>query len=215
MSTFGTMKRRIVDEMVRGDLTATDSATLVARAVVDAIQYFGTRHTWFNEFHNSSHATTASSPYVTLSASVGEVQLISVKVRITANREYPLAEDGFQAIDRIDTSQYSGYPEVYAYYNGKLRMYPIPDSAYTVLMYGTQILPEVSLGAASAATNAWMTHGEQPIRLHAKGNLYRDYIRNPQEAGALYAEAERMFESQIGKRTRRLQSARRVRRFQW
>lgn len=213
MSNFGTMKRRIETEMVRGDIS--NSSTVVNNAVIDAIKHFQVRPTWFNEFNNSAHVTTASSEWVTLSASVGEVQLYSVKIRISGTRDYPLSEDGYQAIDRIDSAQYTGYPEVYSYFGKKLRLYPIPDAEYTLLMSGVAVLPEISIAAASTATNAWMTFGEEPIRLRAKGNLFRDYVRNIQAAEVFYTDAEKQWDEQIAKRTRRLHSTRRVRRYQW
>jgi hypothetical protein len=54
---------------------------------------------------------------------------------------------------------------------------------------GAKRLLEVTAGAAAAATNGWMVDAEEMIRCVAKGNLFRDELRNPTAADYFYGEA--------------------------
>lgn len=212
MSDFGTMKARVASEMKRGDMTAC--ATAVQSAVLTAIEYYGKRATWFNEFRQESLQTTSGEEYLTLSASLRPVRFTSVKVRIDATRDYPLSSTTFQEIDRVDASQYIGYPELYAYYDGTLRLYPIPNGTYTMLLAGVRHIPGISAGASTAATNEWLTDCEEIIRCRAKGYLYRDEVHNPQRAEYFFQEAEKAWR-ELSRQNTGLRSSGRVRSRFW
>jgi hypothetical protein len=189
MSGFATLKARVADEMKRGELTA--SATAVQSAVLDAIKFYEGRRFPFNEFLDTGHVTVADSPYVTLTATLRVVKLDTVKVTI-GSRDYPLKPTTWLSIDSIDSGQWSGYPEYYArYLENRLRLYPIPNDAYTVKLSGIKKLEEVSAGATASASNAWTGVLEEPVRLYAKGVLFRDQLRAPELAQVAFTEAER------------------------
>jgi hypothetical protein len=193
--TFGTLKARIADEMKRGELTA--SAPAVQSSIIDAIKYFESRRFAFNQFIDATHTTTADSPYVTLTATLQLVQIDSVKVTI-GSRNYPLSAASWVGIDSIDSGQWSGYPEYYCQYDvdntgstqQRLRFYPIPNNTYTVTIAGVKKLPEISAGASTNATNAWVDVGEEMVRMRAKGTLFRDQLRAPEHAQSCFADAE-------------------------
>ena len=168
MSNYQTMRARVASEVKRGNLTA--DSTAVKNAVLDAIKFYETRRFSWNEFVDSSHTTTASSPVVTITSTLRIVRVDNIKLTI-GTRFYPLSRTTYRNIDSIDSDQWSGYPEYWAWYNEKLRLYPIPNDAYTLHISGVRRLEDISAEAGGSASNEWMVEGEVLIRLHAKCHI--------------------------------------------
>jgi hypothetical protein len=210
--TFAVMKARIASEMKRGELTA--SATAVQSAILDAIDFWKDRRFTFNEFRDENHSTSASVAYVTITSTLKIVKLDSVKVTI-GTRDYPLIPQTWQYLEMIDSGQWTGYPEMYARYEEDLiRMYPIPNDGYVVKLSGIKELTEISASATGSASNAWTGQAEELIRLHAKGNLFRDQLRNGEQAGVMFTQAERRYlvlQRRMGKQA----GSGRLRRYYW
>ena len=204
MSTFGEMKARIAGEMKRGELVS--SATAVSRAVLSAIQHFETERFPWNEFRDETHTTVADDPYLSITATLKIVKLDSVRVTIGA-RDYPLIEKDWSSIELIDSGQWAGYPEWWCWYGEQIRMYPIPNDAYTVKLAGVRRLTEVTASASASATNSWMTDGEEMVRLYAKGSLFRDELRAPMLAQQMFTESMRA-RRQVKRTSTSLQGAR-------
>lgn len=187
--TFGVIKTRIADEMRRGELTAC--ATAVATAVISAIEFFKRRRFYWNEFVDTTYTHSASQTYVTLSSDV--IQIDSMKA-IISSRDYPLSPLGWRELDAMDAGQVFGYPDFYAIKADRVRLYPAPSQDFTIRTAGIRELPEVSVSATANATNAWVQtdNGEAMIRAKAKAILFRDHLRNHQQAQAFDTEAERV-----------------------
>jgi hypothetical protein len=75
------------------------------------------------------------------------------------------------------STTYQGQPADYTVYGGELRIWPIPDQAYTLSLNGLVRLGPNPLSGDSD-TNAWMTEGGGIIRGQAKLILYRDLLRD-------------------------------------
>lgn len=208
---YGTMKQRIADEMRRGDLTAC--ATVVASAVISAIEYFKRRRFYWNEFVDKTFSTSASVTAISLSADV--IQVDTVKVRVS-NRDYPLEPMTWKEMDAIDSGQFFGYPDYYAIHSGKIRFYPPPLGNYLVRMSGVQELSEVTLDATANATNAWVdtVDGEAMIRAKAKAYLFRDFLRDHAQARVFDQQAE-LEAREIARENRAKTSAGRVKPARW
>ena len=69
---------------------------------------------------------------------------------------------------------------------------------------------EVTAGAATGATNGWMVDAEEMIRCVAKGNLFRDELRNPTAADYFFGEAVKT-RRELQRRATNLASSGRVR----
>lgn len=187
--TFGTLKARVASEMKRGELTA--SATAVASAIITSIDYFKRRRFPWNEFAVTNAGVSQPDVVdVTLSTSYRVITIDSLKIRI-GTRDYPLEPDIFRRIDRVDSGQWAGYPEVYSFHHDRIRLYPIPNASYTVAVAGIWDLSDISADASASATNGWTGQGENMIRLRAKGNLFRDELREFAVAREFFSEAER------------------------
>jgi len=63
-----------------------------------------------------------------------------------------------------------------------VRLYPVPNGAFPLILSYVRSLTTLS---ADGDTNAWMTHGEELIRLRAKADLYINYLENPGMAQAM------------------------------
>jgi len=189
MSTYGTMLTRIAREMRRGDLTA--SSTAVGAAVRSAIQFYENERFFFTEFHGVEVSASSSASYVPFSAlGITPVIFDSVKA-VIGQRDYPLLERNWNEIDGIDSGQWYGYPDYYVLHGEEIRLYPPPNSNYTLTVSGVKKLTEISLSPSASATNAWMTDGEEMIRLKAKALLFRDELRAMDLAREFDTEAER------------------------
>lgn len=191
MSTFGTMKARIASEMKRGELSA--SATAVQSSVLSAIAHLERRRFPWNEFVDSTATASSSVAYVPFSQlAVTPVIIDSISMSVNG-REYSLLRKTWQEIDDIDAAQWYGYPDFYAIHSESIRLYPAPSTNQTMLISGVKQLTEVSAGATANASNAWMTDGEELVRLTAKSMLFRDELRSPEQAMYFRSEAERVY----------------------
>ena len=122
--TYGAIQARVSGEMKRGELSV--SSTAVQNSVIDAINHFELRRMWFNHGFSNTIVTVADAPTLP-SSPVGIVKIDSFKISI-GNRNYPITPMSFRQMDRIDSGQWSGYPEYYAHYRDALRLYPIPNA---------------------------------------------------------------------------------------
>ena len=174
---FGTMVSRIDREIRRDNLTAD-----IKDSIVDAIRHYENERFSFNE-QSSVVVTTASSPYLS-ALPAGIISLDRVELDQGGSR-YPVDPKSYTWITDVDNGNSLGPPYDYALYQGNMRMYPVPDQAYSIhLSYQVQ-LTEVSASATSTATNAWMTVAEPIIRSHAKGLIFLHRLRNQSEAQAM------------------------------
>ncbi len=183
--TFGLIKQRVSDEMKRGELSV--SATAVGQSVIDAIKHFEKKRFWFNTGLDTV-VTAADTPTIG-SAIVGILQIDSMKA-VIGNRDYPLTKMSYAEMERIDSGQWAGYPEYYAFYNDKIRLYPIPNAVYSIKVSYLKTITDVSLDATAAATNEWVDDCEAMIRKRAKGELFQNELRNHNEASIMFAAAQ-------------------------
>jgi len=194
MSTFGTIKGRVSDEMKRGELSA--SSTAVQASVLSAIAHLERRRFPWNEFEGASATASSSALYVPFSRFTqdGGVTFISpliidsLKVQVNG-RDYQLLRKTFRHIDAIDADEWYGYPDWYAVHGQQIRLYPGPNQEMVLSLSGVKRLTEVSISASASATNAWVTDGEELVRLIAKSMLFRDELRAPDLAGYFRQEA--------------------------
>ena len=116
MTTFGTMRDRIADELDRADMT-----TQIEREIKSAIQHYDKQRFWFNEVRNVSFATVDGTEYYGSSADSDIPNLLfidTLRVAITATDKYDLERVPFQELNSISDSITAdeGQPTKYAYY---------------------------------------------------------------------------------------------------
>lgn len=186
MSTFGVMQDRIADELNRTDLT-----TQIQYAIKTAIKVYDKQRFWFNESRSFTFSTVAAQEFYTSSDNSDIPNLLAidtVQIAITSTDKYLLQRVPYEQIEAISSNGTvdQGQPTWFAYYNKQIRLYPIPDAAYTIRVSGHWALTDLSL---TTDTNNWMTDGEILIRSRAKRELYTHVIRDLDGAAAM-AQAE-------------------------
>jgi hypothetical protein len=182
------MQARIADDMVRDDL-----ASQIKNAINDAIELQEGERYKFNE-KRYRILTVAGQEYYDLRGSTlltsagaavgtGEALLeIDDIICTVSNNPYPLIQRTQQHINEWQSSTYQGQPADYTLYGQQLRIWPIPNDAYTLDLMGLARLAPNPLSADSD-TNAWMTDGAGVIRGQAKMLLYRDILRDTEGYG--------------------------------
>lgn len=184
MTSLGVMRTRLVDDMLRDDLTANQ----LANAINDAIELQEGERFKFNEARYTI-LTVAGQEYYDLTgptlltsagAAVGTgetiLELDDIYTTIS-NNPYRLCPRTQQHINEWQSNSYQGQPADYTLYGQQLRIWPVPDQEYTLSLMGLARLGPNPL-TADADTNAWMTDGAAIIRAQAKILLYRDLLRD-------------------------------------
>jgi hypothetical protein len=152
--------------------------TQVQRAIQDAIAVYEPTRFHFNQT-TGTFQTVAGQEYYT-GADFADIPLLieidSLLVSIMGVKS-PLQANDYQEMNRVQNGAWYGPPRAYSYYGQQLRLYPIPDAVYPLIMsYHHRLTPL----ALAPDTNAWMTDGEMLIRQTAKSYLALDVL---QEAG--------------------------------
>lgn len=174
MSTYLTMRTRIQNELVRTDIDAR-----INEAIVTAIQHWERERFFFNEARTTLVTVADQENYSTSDGvPTGLVGIDTLKITVNGNL-YPLTLRSYAEIENKKTNlSFTGWPYEYAYYQEDLWPYPIPNASLTLVMSYIARLPEISLSATNAATNAWMVDAEALIRSRAKAIIKIDVGEN-------------------------------------
>src|SRR6478609_1432785 len=203
MSTYGDLKTRIADEMKRTTLT-----TQIQNHVLDAVKFYGATRFALNE-KQGTITTIAGTRYYdantvapgTLPADIAEIDTIICTV---SGREYPLRRASQSELNDIDGgTSLAGDPTQFAWYAGKLRLYPTPSAARVLTLSYQYILTAMS---SSGDTNFWTNEAEELIRCRAKKTLCMHVTMDAEMAGAM-AVGEREALAELKKAARKLQAS--------
>jgi hypothetical protein len=198
MTTYGKIQDRIAGELGRSDLT-----TAIQDAIQTAIKYYERRRFYFNETQGSFSASSSQEYYGSADAAFIPKLVLIDSLTITANgTSYPLYARDWAYIDRLQTnSGYTGDPVDYAYYNNKLRFYPVP---YTGRTFNISYVQRLATLSATADTNAWVDDAEELIRSRAKRELYTHKIQSTEKAAVMRAAEDDALEVLEGETLSRL-----------
>lgn len=167
MATLGDLKARIKTEMVRTDLDDDLSSTL-ALHIQRACEYFSDERFWFNAYIGNV-STVPGVQTVNVPVAIRRVERVSIPSLLVEVREVLLTEfPDFVA---------SAIPQVYAYDNDALIMYPTPDQAYSLRIVGTK---QIDAPVEDTDSNQWTNEAQDLIVARAKMTLYRDQFRDPE-----------------------------------
>jgi hypothetical protein len=198
MTTYGTMQDRIATELGRSDLT-----TSIQDAIQTAIKFYERRRFYFNETQGSFSASASQEYYGSADAAFIPKLVLIDSLTITANgTSYPLYARDWSYIDKVQTNAgYTGDPVDYAYYNNKLRFYPIP---YIGRTFNISYVERLASLTATTDTNAWVDDAEELIRCRAKRELYTHRVQKPEKAGLMKAAEDDALEALEGETFSRL-----------
>jgi hypothetical protein len=189
MSDYVTMRTRILDEYVNDSL----SAAQVNKAIQTAIKHYERKPFYFNQKTNT-FSTVANQEYYSssdLSDIPNIVHIVSATVT-ASSLKCKLQPVDFGVMDDAQDGSVTGEPEQIAVFKQQIRLYPIPDSAYTITL---AYIYRFSALSNDTDTNAWMVEGEELIRQRAKRTLALDYLQADDLAGrAAMLESEALDE---------------------
>lgn len=206
MSTLTIMKARIADELARSDLTSQ-----IAYAITDAIAAYEDERFHFNESRALTFTTAQGQEWYTEadSANIALIQKIDYVMVYVGDQPYKMAYERPEELEALSVANTTtGTPWSYTWYGNAIRLYPIPDQAYTV-----RIGASVKVAAPATdgeANNPWMTHAERLIRSRAKNELALHVLFDDELAVKMAAAVKEAFD-QLKGRTARLTQAERVR----
>lgn len=165
MPTLADIKTRVQTEMVRSDLSTTLAAQLLLH-IQQACEYYSNQKFWFNALVAST-TTTSNQQDITIPAGFRIVERVTIPAYKTELREFILT-------GQDDYPVYS-VPQIYSYYNDKLRLYPIPNATYTLNFYG---IAQVDPPAVDGDSSIWTNEAFDLICAHTKMTLYRGQFRD-------------------------------------
>ena len=167
MTTLTVLKARIADEMARSDIP-----DLIANSISSAIAYYQRKRFYFNELDSVTFSTVDTQAEYTSSDNayipyLYDIDAITVTV---SSNNYEMDQISPEEWRILYNTTATGQPECFAYFNQKLRLYPIPNDVWTV-----RIQAHVRIAAPATdgeASNVWMIDAEELIRARAKYDLY-------------------------------------------
>lgn len=206
MTTLATMKARIADELARSDLTSQ-----IAYAISDAIVAYEDERFHFNETRATTFSTVDGQEFYDSNdaAAIGNIQKIDYVKVYVGNDPHDLAYERPGEMESLSVNgTQEGTPWAYTWYGNQIRLYPVPDQAYTVRV-GASV--KVAAPATDGeANNPWMTHAERLIRSRAKLELALHVLKDTDMATTMTAAVEEAFD-QLKERTNQLTQAAKAR----
>ena len=197
MPTYSDMRARIADELANdGDI----STNQINYAIQDAIKLYERRPWWFNQ-KIATFSTVAAQEYYT-SADLADIpNIVQIDNAVVSNNGYktPLRAVDYSTIDDIQDGSVTAEPACFCVYQQSIRLYPIPDAAYTVTLSYVYRLTTLS---ADSDSNAWTNDAEELIRQCAKRRIALNYLES-EEVAARFATLEREAYSEMMAENRR------------
>lgn len=190
-NTYSQLQARIANEVL-GSPTSTD----IQNAIQDAIAQYDSNSFWFNDMRLFGAVSGSAPTIVTVAGQefysssdlpvLGQYPHISkIQVLAFANR-YSLNERTSQWIDDVSVStSWQGMPTDWCWQAGSLRLYPVPNDAYPLIIDGTmRFAPLVN----DTDYNPWTNEAEALTRYEAKRLLFTHIIRDSDQAAIMEQE---------------------------
>lgn len=184
--TFGAIKTRIADELVRPDL-----ASQIALAVNDAIKEAASYRFWFNEVRGLTFPLVQGQSFydsTTLASIPWLGKIDALWITVNGQRRNLTLASALTIDSWNEGSAMTGEPAYYARQANGLVFYMPPNAAYTVTIDGTTRFAEL---VNDSDDNAYLTEGEKYVRALAKAQVLEDVIRDFDEADRQWAMASR------------------------
>ena len=176
MPTLGALKTRIRTELDRDDMGTSGALEgVLTDAIARAVEFHSDEAFWFNR---ASGSATTSNGDATLDPPSG--------VRIATGVARNGALLARAALGDIEHLAGSGAPAAWAGNEGAIQLSPVPDGAYTLVVYG---LASTGVPALDADANIWTTEAYDLIAARVRLTLLRDVLRDS-EGAALAKLAE-------------------------
>lgn len=188
--TYGQMQTQIADEVL-----GSPTVSQIKSAIQSAIQTFERQAFYCNDMRifgstgSLSNLQTVAEQefysYQDLNSLINMPYIRSVYV-FAFNNRYALENRTSQWMaDQAVSPTWQGQPTDFCWEAGALRLYPIPDASYQLIVSGTIRFAPLS---ADADYNCFTNEMEQVIRTEAKRLLFVNITRNPTQAAVMSRE---------------------------
>lgn len=179
------MRARIADELANdGDITAAQ----INYAINDSIKLYERRDWWFNTSQVTFVTSSGGEYYVSSPTSTFENMVDVLSMVMTNNGvKTPMYAVDNSDIDASQSGSVTGVPRNYGRIAQKIRLFPIPDAAYTIELAYTYKLDAL---VSDSDENAWMDEAEELIRQSAKRRIALNYLQ-ADDLAARFATMER------------------------
>ena len=184
MPTRDDLAAEIADDI---DDTTGEYAGQIVRAILAAQRYCERSTYYFNETRDQTFQTVQGQEWYGASANANIPTLVNIDALFRADPADNVIEMRRVSPRELevlsDNSASIGEPYCWTYFGQRIRIYPIPDRAYTIRM---QIGP-YRLGPLTSGTdeNAWLTEAYDLIKARAKYIIHKDTLKD----GTLATEA--------------------------
>lgn len=190
-ATYQDLQNRVANEVL-GSPTATD----IQAAIQDAILAYERESFWFNNIRYFGDLAGSSSDLQTVAGQefysqndlpilINTPHLSKLMIVAFANRYY-LNERTPQWIDDVSIStSWQGLPTDWCWMSNSLRLYPVPDNAYPLILDATIRFAPLAL---PTDYNCWTNRAEPLIRFEAKRLLFKNITRDAEQAAAMELE---------------------------
>lgn len=203
MTTLAILKSRIADELARDDLTSQ-----IAYAITDAIGAYEDERFHFNESRATTFATVDGQEFYDSddAAAIATIQKIDYVKVYVGDQPHDLVYERPEDMESLSANgTQEGTPWSYTWYGNQIRLYPVPDQAYTVRI-GASV--KVAAPASDAeASNPWMTHAERLIRSRAKLELALHVLKDTELAQTMATAVEEAYDQLKGRTNQLTQAA--------
>lgn len=183
MTTYNDMRVRIADELVNESITTAQ----ISAAIKSAVKHWERKPFWFNQ-KVGTFSTVASQELYTSTDLADIENMIRIDSMLVTSSGFKSRVRGVDnsAIEDVQDGTVTGTPSMFSRYADKIRLYPIPDTVYTVTV---SYLYKLATLTVNADTNAWTDECEEMIRNAAKRILATD-ILSADDMAARFATLE-------------------------
>ena len=190
-NTYGAMQQRVQYEVL-GSPTAQD----VQNAIQDAIAQYERETFFFNDMRTFGQVPGSQSDLQTVQGkefysaqdlpTLVNMPNIRTIMILAFNNRYPLINRSIDWInDQSISPTWNGLPTDWCWQGNAIRLYPIPNQAYPLILDGTiRFAPLVN----ATDTNPWVCEAEWLIRSEAKRLLFTNITRDSEQAQLMEME---------------------------
>jgi len=198
MSDTNALRQRIADEINRqpSDLIGSPSLSVgyvINREINSAIKHYESKRFRWNEKRDTTVATTVSGTR-NYSLPADFIKMDTLKL-VYSSSYISLKSRSWGEIDEQDrlATGSRGVPSVYAIHGTIVRLYPVPQGAYTLLASyinrfpltsltgsycGSQTITPTTTASHNNRLNGWYIDGEELIRARAKAAVEINYLED-------------------------------------
>lgn len=184
MASYVQVQNRIANEVRNVSTAATsDIQTEIQNAILSAVAHYERQRFYFSELRSETFSTADGQEFYGTAdnANIPNLAFIdSLTMTINSTQRWRLKEREWEWFEdyAFDTS-FEGDPEYYCYYGRQIRLGPIPNAVRTIRISGVWRLTALS---ADGDSNVWTTEAEELIRSRAKWDIWRNVLKEEQQA---------------------------------